>query len=406
MLYVILAAVGLLAMLVARFSGRLRSMPMSPPLLGLALGVVIGPAVFDLARVPAGEELAVMRTATRLLLALALMAIALRYPLRAARQRAWQVVLLVAVVMPAMGAAVGGLAVGLLGVPVAVAAAVGGALSPTDPVLASSAVAGQPAEASIPARLREMLSLEAGANDGLALPLVVVATAMVTGSSPARGLGAALVQVLVGLAIGLAVGTVAGALMQKSPQDRDMERSALILYTALVAFAVLGLVGAVHGDALVGVFGAGLVYNYLATGGDRRAEAEIDEGMNHFLVLPVFVLFGMVLPWEAWARLGWSGLAFAVAALVFRRLPWVMLVKRLLGLRWHEAVWLGWYGPIGVAAIFYLTHLPELGVTDPIVWEAGTLVVVASTLGHGITSGVGPRLFERANEYAVAEEGS
>lgn len=400
MLYVTLAAVGVLAMFVGRFSARLRTMPVSPPLLALALGVVIGPVLLGLARVPAAEEQAVMGTATRLLLAVALMAIALRYPVEAARQRVREVAILVIVVMPAMAAAVGGAALALLGVPMAIAAALGAALSPTDPVLASSAVAGEPAEGSIPARLRQVLSLESGVNDGLALPLVMLASAMVTGSSWAADFGSGLLKIGVGLVIGIAVGGSAGALMRMHHHE-EMERSALLLYTVLLALTVLGLVDVAHGDALVGVFAAGLSYNHLATGRDRRVEAEIDEGMNAFLVLPVFMLFGMVLPWQEWLGLGWRGLVFAVAALVVRRLPWAMALRRALRLRWHEAVWLGWYGPIGVAAIFYLTHLRELGVTEPLVWEAGTLVVAASTLAHGITSGVGPGLFTLAGDAAV-----
>lgn len=53
----------------------------------------------------------------------------------------------------------------------------GTAICPTDPVLASSVVTGKPAEEDLPAHDRQILSLDSGANDGLALPSVLAAVA-------------------------------------------------------------------------------------------------------------------------------------------------------------------------------------------------------------------------------------
>jgi NhaP-type Na+/H+ or K+/H+ antiporter len=56
-------------------------------------------------------------------------------------------------------------------------------------------------------------------------------------------------------------------------------------------------------------------------------------------------------------------------------------------------VWLGWFGPVGIAALFYLAHAHERGVTDERVWAAGTLVVAMSTLVHGLTAPIGRRAY-------------
>lgn len=396
MLNVLLAAVGLLAVGVGASSRIIRSLPLSPALLGLLVGVLIGPVGLAAAEVPPTDHERVMETASRLLLAVALMGVALRYPRRQVRSRVAPVSLLLLAVMPAMAVSVTLLAGVTSGLSLGLAAAVGAALTPTDPVLASSVVTGDPAERDIPARLRQLLSLESGANDGLAILLVLVGTALAVDRPVAGELGLGLLEVAWGSAAGAALGAGAGRLMHAARRRRDIESTAVTLFALVLAFAVLGTVALLGGNEVLAVFVAGLAYNRVLTDPERSTEAEIDEGLNQFLVLPVFVLFGMVLPWQGWLELGWAGLAFAVLVLLLRRLPWVLLLKRPLGLGLADAVWLGWFGPIGVAALFYLGFLHGHGVTDPVVWQLGTLTVAASTLAHGVSAAPGRRLYARA----------
>lgn len=395
-----LATVGVLAVGIAASSRLLRELPLTPPLLGLVVGVLIGPAVLGAAELPPVEHQSAMETASQLLLAVALMGIALRYPARELRTHRGTVTLLLLVAMPAMAAAVAGLGSALLGLSVATAIALGAALAPTDPVLATSVVTGEPAERDIPARLREVLSVESGANDGLALPLALVGVALVGGTSVGGEFAQGLLEVVWGAALGAAMGLGAGALLHAAEQRRDIEPTAITFYALVLAAAVLGTVAVLGGNEILAVFVAGLVFNHAVTSSERVMEAEVDEGLNQFLVVPVFVLFGVVLPWEGWLELGGSGVLFAVAVLVLRRLPWILLLARPLGLELRDAVWLGWFGPIGVAAIFYLGFLHAEGVTDPMVWEAGTLAITASTLMHGVTAVVGRRRYARAQERA------
>lgn len=396
MLDVVLATVGLLGVVVAATSGFLERTPFNPPVLALALGVVIGPEVLDLVAIPGGTHQEVLRTASRLLLAVGLMAVALRYPLSEVRRGGRGVTILLLVVLPVMAGVLTLGAMWSFGLPFGVAAVIGAALSPTDPVLASSVVTGGPAEQDIPARLRQLLSTESGANDGLALPLVLAAIALAGTTLTGDAVGEfaqGLVEVLIAVAIGTAMGAAAGTLIAREREGRDIEPSAKSVFPLVLALATLGLVGVAHGDAILGVFVAGLAYNATISGADRQAEVQIDEGMNQFLVLPVFALLGVVLPWSGWAELGWGGLAFVLVALVLRRLPIVLALRRPLRLSWADAVWLGWFGPIGVAAVFYLALAHHHGVTDPVVWHAGTLVVVASTVVHGITAAPGRRAY-------------
>ena len=67
-------------------------------------------------------------------------------------------------------------------------------------------------------------------------------------------------------------------------------------------------------------------------------------------------------------------------SVLVRRLPLLLLLKRPLRLGWADAVYLGWFGPIGVSAIFYLTlEAARIGVQEPVM-AAGTMIVVLSTV--------------------------
>ncbi|MGY1737305.1 cation:proton antiporter domain-containing protein [Geodermatophilus sp. SYSU D00684] len=403
---VVLLAAGGLGLVIAAVSGRLRRWPVSEPVLALALGAVLGPAVLGAVDVPPlTEDTTWLHTATRLLLAISVMAVALRYPVRDVRANVRPVLLLLAVAMPVMAVVTAGLAVAVLGVGLGIAALIGAALCPTDPVLASSVVTGGPAEQDLPARDRQILSLESGANDGLALPLVLIAVAV----AGADGIGAALAeslwQVAGAVLLGVLLGWLGARALRAGEEHGSTDAGPRLLFTAVLAFTVLGAAGLLHVDGILAVFVAGLAFNAVATGPDRTDDVPIDEAVNRFLVLPLFVALGVVLPWSAWADLGWSGPVLALAVLLLRRLPIVWLLRRPLGLGRADAAFLGWFGPIGVSALFYLALEAERLAVDPVVLAAGSLVVAASTVVHGVSSSPARVLYRRAGVVTADRPG-
>ncbi|MGY1634401.1 cation:proton antiporter [Geodermatophilus sp. SYSU D01186] len=399
---VVLALAGALGLVVAALSGRLRRWPVSEPVLALGLGVVIGPELLGVVTpAPLTEDTTWLHTAARLLLAISVMAVALRYPVRDARARLRPVLLLLAVAMPVMAVVTAGLAAAILGVGLGAAALIGAALCPTDPVLASSVVTGEPAEEDLPARDRQVLSLESGANDGLALPLVLIAVAVAGAGSVGAALAESLWQVAGAVLLGVVLGWVGARALRAGEEHGSTDTGPRLLFTAVLAFAVLGAAGLVHVDGILAVFVAGLAFNAAATGPDRTDDVPIDEAVNRFLVLPLFVALGVVLPWSAWVDLGWRGPALVLAVLLWRRLPVVLLLRRPLRLQRPDALFLGWFGPIGVSALFYLAMEAERLTVDPVVLAAGSLVVVGSTVVHGVTSSPGRVLYRRASAVAA-----
>ena len=140
---------------------------------------------------------------------------------------------------------------------------VGAVLAPTDPVFASALVGND----AVPQRLRRLLNVESGINDGLALPFVVVLLSVVQGSGEAGAVDLG-VELALGLAIGVGVPLVAIWL------ERLPVLQASVQYQPLNAVAigllVLGLAEVTHGNLFLAAFAAGIT---VATAGREQREA-------------------------------------------------------------------------------------------------------------------------------------
>lgn len=403
---IVLAAVGVLGVVVATMSAKMRSLPISEPLLGLVAGIALGPQVTGVLTLPTlAAEQSLLHEVSRILLAISVMAVALRYPFSEIRQHVRPILILLLIVLPAMALVSAGLGWALLGLPIAAAALFGAAISPTDPVLSSSVVTGKAAERDLPARDRQLLSVESGSNDGLALPLVLVAITMAGVLTPGGALVESAWQVGGGVVLGTGIGWLGGHALRLGARHGATASAPALFFTVVLALGILGSAGLLGVDGVLAVFVGGVAFNIVGTGRERASEVSIDEAINRFAVLPLFVLFGAALPWQQWAELGWQGGVLVLAVLALRRIPIVLLMKRPLALRLPDALYLGWFGPVGVAALFYLTLEAErLGANEQVL-AAGSLVLAGSTIAFGLTGVAGRALYRRVTAQDAAAEG-
>ena len=106
-------------------------------------------------------------------------------------------------------------------------------------------------------------------------------------------------------------------------------------------------------------------------------------------------------PQAGWLReLGWGGLLLVVAVLLLRRLPAVLALRPLLGPlrgRAKDVLFLGGFGPIGAAALYYATFsLRETSIEEA--WVVGSLVICASVVVHGRTATPLTKLYGRLSQ--------
>lgn len=391
---VVLAIGATTVLLLGVISGCVRNrLWISEPAICLVIGLALSPLELELlgpAGGPAGR-ISIMQQAARLTLAIAVMGAALRLPKHYFPDHWRELALVLGVGLPLMCLGSSVLAWLLLSVSPLAALLIGGVLSPTDPVLAGSVVAGRTGEANIPARLRHAITAESGANDGLALLLVMLPVLLLTqppGTALSHWVGEVLLwEVLVALVIGLGLGWASGRALVWAYAQPYAERVSGLTASVSLALAAVACVHLIGASGVLAAFAAGLAFHpFLLRVEDPRTE-HVQEAIGRFFDLPVFVLFGLFAPWHDWLRLDWKAFVFAIAVLLLRRPPvWLLLWRLLPSLQnRREALFNGWFGPIGIAALFYAAESARMtGIHE--IWTITSLVVFASILVHGISA--------------------
>lgn len=409
---IVLTVVGALVLVVGLFSEPLKRSYLSVTLVGLLVGVLLSPAVFGVLDPGKwGSQATILEEASRLTLAIVIMGITLRIPRGYPLSRWRSLAVVLGPVMALMWVTSSLLAYWILGLPFWVAMLIGAVVTPTDPVLASSIVQGQVATQNLPSRVRHLLSTESGANDGLAYLFVFLPILMLLhppGDAVREWFTFVLPwQILGGMVIGALIGYGAGRLLEYAQSRGTIRESPYLIYAAALAIFVLGLTRLINTDGIFAVFAAGVAFSLTISSDTKSDQESTQEAVDRFFVLPIFALLGLALPWSDWIALGWKAPVLAGAVLLLRRIPAILAMSPLLfrtgglkGLR--ESFFYGWFGPIGVAALYYAT-LAEHRTGIHEVYVVGSLIISASVLVHGVSAAPFTRLFGRRVETASEE---
>jgi len=264
-------------------------------------------------------------------------------------------------------------------------------LTPTDPVFAAALVGNE----RVPPRLRHLLNVESGVNDGLVLPFVVLFLAIAQGSDDLHlpELGS---ELGLGLVIGVAVPWV--AIMLERTRWFAISPKYEPLNAVAIGLLVLALGKATHGNLFLAAFAAGVT---VATMGDRHREAfeEFGELLAELLKLAALLVFGALLSPAFLGEVGWAGWVFAVLALVAARplAIWVSFLRSGLTAREQAAVM--WFGPKGFASVVYglLVLESDIAAADTI-FHLVAATIVLSILAHSSTDIVVARGFDEERE--------
>lgn len=391
--YIAFAAIGVAVLALALLARPIEESAFAAPLLMAAFGVLLGPLALDLLHPDQwGGRYLILEEAARVTLAISLMGIALRLPPRFFERHWRSLAILLGCGMLLMCLVSGLLSYWLLDVSLLMALLLGAVVTPTDPVVASSIVTGSVAERNLPAYYRRTLSAESGANDGLAYPLVMLPILLLqhpTGQALSDWALHTLLREAIGAVImGLVLGVAAGRLLSIAEARGFIAQTSFLGFTLALTLLALGAAHLTHTDSLIAVFVTGVTFDHLVGGRERGQEESVQEAVNQFFTMPIFALFGLLLPWTAWVNLGWPVLAVAVAILALRRLPAIMLLGRVMPVLerpTRDSLYLGWFGPIGVAAMLYAaTAVRHTG--EELIWTVTSLAVLVSLVAHGISA--------------------
>jgi NhaP-type Na+/H+ or K+/H+ antiporter len=287
----------------------------------------------------------------------------------------------------------------ILGLSLGMALLLGVILAPTDAALAEPVLEAE----DLPSRVRTAVNVESGLNDGLALPALFIAVALIEAES---GLGVADVLILFGkqlgfgLLFGVGFGVLGALLVRKSMGSGWMSpayENVTVVGLGLFTFGATQMVG---GSGFVACFLAGLIFSARLRR-SRVVFTEFAESEANTLVLVAFLLFGAGQvrrifesppALEIWV--------IAILSLVVIR-P-VAIVLSLIGRRlaMPTRVFFGWFGPRGLASIvFLLTAVEELGSIPAgleEVAQAVMLTVFLSVVLHGVTAAPASKALARS----------
>jgi sodium/hydrogen antiporter len=262
---------------------------------------------------------------------------------------------------------------------------VGAALAPTDAALG----AGMMTNPAIPARIRRLLNVESGLNDGIVTPVVLVALAGVgaAGEGIGHSPGSAVVELVFGILLGIAIGGI-GGLLVKAARTRGWAAEGFA-GSAVLGLAVCAYASAVvlHGNGFIAAFVGGLAFG---TTSGRRGQPLVPfvEEAGALASLLVWLAFGVVAVAPALGGLTWQIGLYAVLSLTLVRIGPVAVALAGAGLSRPTVALVGWFGPRGLASVvFALLALEDLGgaTAGPAVTVI-TLTVLLSVIAHGATA--------------------
>jgi sodium/hydrogen antiporter len=285
--------------------------------------------------------------------------------------------------------------------PWAFALLVAAILTPTDAALSQSVVTSP----NVPKTIRQSINIESGLNDGLAFPIVLLAAILVGeatglegGKVPDNLFLFAVLQIVLGLLTGIAVGYGAAKLLDFAIEKRAATLVAQGLYFLSVAFIANFAADLIGGNGFIAAFVGGFVF-----GNTLRAPSafirEFMDGEGQLLTLATFFVFGAVLAPIGLEHASWKTVALAILFLTVVRMVPIWLSLTGLKLSKYEKLFLGWFGPRGLASILFALLVLERfslpGAEELTACVA--LTVLFSIVAHGVTAAPLSRLFQPKN---------
>ena len=406
-MYETLAVLALFIMVYSSVAGAVERTRISGPIVFTCFGLLIGPAGFALLDWDTDREL--IRNLAEVTLAMVLFTDAAGADVKVLKNTTGVPARLLLIGLPltiALGFAFGTL---LIEHPSLFALAVlATMLAPTDAALGKAVITNE----AVPDEIRQSLNVESGLNDGICVPVLLLFLALALDTAGDIGplpLAAKLVveQIGIGLAVGLVLTFIAVRLL-KFARDRQWLTKTWtqipILALALSCFAVAQYLG---GSGFIAAFSGGLLMAFMDKHLSREVKEEYllaSEGAGDTLALITWVTFGSAVVGQALGNFSWNILLYSFLSLtVIRMLP-VFLCLTGSGIDTEGKLFIGWFGPRGLASIVFAvmvvnSELPDSGSLAMTV----VCTIMLSIVGHGITANPWARAYGKRRRAAPRE---
>lgn len=390
--------VGVVLIAMAFSSHFVQRMPLSPAIVYLCVGALIGPVGVQLLHVDPLLQTHRVELLTEVAVLITLFAVGLRLHLPF-RWSEWRLpVRLASLAMLVTTTLITLAAVLLLDLPPAAALLLAAILAPTDPVLASDVQIQEPGDRD---KVRVAITAEGGLNDGAAFPLVMLALGLL-GLHPIGTLGWRWIAVdlvwavSAGLGLGWACGVLTGIGVRKLRASGHVLESEEFLVFGLIALTY-GLALLLHAYGFLAVFAAGVALKRSeqreSDDPDPAIDASHTDRLSNFsgkverlAEVAVVLLIGAALAWVRWDA---AVLAFAVVVLAIARPLAVLAVSPGSGMSGSQRRLVAWFGIRGVGSVYYMSFAAGLGLDRAWSHTLASAVVVTIALSivvHGVSA--------------------
>lgn len=362
----------------------------------LALGLMAATAIdaFEVSWIDPLSDAKLLERLSELAVVVALFATGLKLERALERRLIASLTRLMVIVMPLTIAAVTLFGTAVMGLSLGAAVILGAALAPTDPVLAGDVGIGPPGEED-EHEANVALTTEAGLNDALAFPFVLLG-AFIAAEGGSGWLGEWLsADVAYAVAIGTIVGTVAGygiAAAIVRLRDSELLAHALDGWVAVgAALLVYGATEVAGGYGFLAAFVAGVAFRRYEHGHElNRRVHDGAEVVEKFSELGLILVLGSMMTIGGLAEAGMAGLLLV---------PLLLLVIRPLAtaigflgshMPSNQRLFIGWFGIRGIGSLYYVAAAIGLGVLPDddartLFWTVAFCIVV-SIVVHGVTA--------------------
>ncbi|KAF2006177.1 hypothetical protein P154DRAFT_455856 [Amniculicola lignicola CBS 123094] len=254
------------------------------------------------------------------------------------------------------------------------ALAVGACVTPTDPVLSNSIVKGKFADKNIPKDLQKIIIAESGANDGLGypflfLPLYLILHVQHGGEGSSGGARVAMADwfgetwgyvIILSIVYGATVGWIAKELLHWAEDRKYVDRESFLVFAITLALFIVGTVGMIGSDDVLACFIAGNTFTWDDWFRLETMDDSFQPTIDMLLNVSVFIWFGAVCPWYEFVHNDvisiYRLIPLGILILLLRRPPIVFALHKWIPQieEGRQAIYVGFFGPIGVSAVFYL----------------------------------------------------
>jgi len=384
-MYTELAILALFIFIYSMVAGRIERSAISGPMVFVIAGFLIGPFGFGWLKGDATSD--DLRTMADLTLALILFIDAANADMAILKRQFRIPSRMLLLGLPGVIALGFGLAVLMFdGLSLYEAAILATMLAATDAALGKAVITNK----AVPAQVREGLNIESGLNDGICVPIVLFFIALAVGGehggSEASAIALVIQELGIGMAVGMGLAFVGTLLLRwcwKQGWITEIWMQVTVVGLAIASFAIAQ---SLHGSGYIAAFTGGLLFGFMAKDATHKLVLAA-EGTGETLALVTWMLFGAMVIGPAFEQFSWEVVVYALLSLTVIRVVPIFLSLVGIGESVSSRLFLGWFGPRGLASIVFAIIVINAEVPNG---EFLALVVICTVLfslvAHGVTA--------------------